>query len=81
MRLIRFIVLLLVVVGALNWGFWGVFQYDLVQDLLGSDTSLLARTVYTIIGLAGVYAISFFFSCSTCGCCHSKVEHKDEENK
>lgn len=81
MCIVRFLALLLVVVGALNWGLWGVFQYDLVADLLGGTTSALARLVYTIVGIAGLYAITFFFhkGIYTCSknprCC--KEEHKD----
>ena len=43
----------LVIVGALNWGLVGAFQYDLVAELLGS-VPMLARAVYILVGLAGV---------------------------
>ena len=73
MGFIRFIVLLLIVAGALNWGLWGFFQYDLIQDIVGSDTSFLARAIYAIIGLAGIWGISFFFrSCLYRSTCKSK---------
>mgnify|MGYP002562988829 FL=1 len=55
------LVLALVVVGALNWGSIGIFQYDLVAALLGGQTSILSRIIYTLVALAGVWAISFFF--------------------
>lgn len=55
------LVLALVVIGALNWGSIGIFQYDLVAALLGGQTSILSRIVYTLVALAGVWAISFFF--------------------
>lgn len=45
----------LVVVGALNWGLVGLFQYDLVQSLLGGLG--LAQLVYILIGLSGVLAL------------------------
>jgi uncharacterized protein len=61
MKLIRFLVLLLMVAGAVNWGLWGLYQYDLIQDFFGSNRSLLARALYGAIGLAGVFGISFFF--------------------
>ena len=67
MRGIRFIVLLLVLIGAINWGLWGAFQYDIIQDVFGSDQSTLARIAYVIVGLAGIYGISFLFSKGTCG--------------
>lgn len=59
MKLIDTIVLILVVVGALNWGLIGLFQYDLVAALFGFMSGF-SRTIYTIIGIAGIYAISFF---------------------
>ncbi len=55
------IALLLVVIGALNWGLIGLFQFDLVASLLGGQASLFSRIVYSLVGLAGIYAISFLF--------------------
>lgn len=57
--------LILVIVGALNWLLVGVFQWDLVAALFGGDTfrasSGLSRVIYTLVGLAGLYSISFLF--------------------
>lgn len=64
MRVVRFLALLLIIVGALNWGLWGFFQYDLVADLFGGPSSGFSRFIYALIGLAGLYGISFF------GCSH-----------
>lgn len=50
------IAFILVVIGALNWGLVGIFNYDLVAMLLG-DMSTLSRVVYTLVGLSGVYMI------------------------
>ncbi len=47
----------LAIIGALNWLLFGLFEFDLVATLLGGQTSMLARIVYTIVGLGGVYAI------------------------
>jgi uncharacterized membrane protein YuzA (DUF378 family) len=44
----------LVVVGALNWGLVGLFQFDLVAALLG-DATLLSRLVYIVVGAAGLF--------------------------
>lgn len=44
----------LVVVGALNWGLVGLFQFDLVAALLG-DSSIMSRLVYSLVGLAGAF--------------------------
>ncbi|QZY56218.1 DUF378 domain-containing protein [Crassaminicella profunda] len=53
--------LLLVIVGALNWGLIGLFQFDLVASLFGGQASILSRIVYSLVGLGGAYAISFLF--------------------
>lgn len=53
--------LLLAIVGGLNWGLVGIFQFDLVAWLFGGQGSLFSRLVYTIVGLAGLWSISFLF--------------------
>lgn len=52
--------LLLVIIGALNWGLIGLFHFDLVATLFGGAGSLISRIVYTLVGLAGIYSIKFF---------------------
>jgi len=46
--------IVLVVVGALNWGLVGAFSFDLVRAIFG-DMSALSRIVYVVVGLAGIY--------------------------
>jgi uncharacterized protein len=53
--------LTLVIIGALNWLLVGLFQWDLVAALFGGAGSWLARTIYTIVGLAGLYCITLLF--------------------
>ena len=55
LRGIDFVALVLVVVGGLNWGLVGLFNFDLVQAILGA-VPILARLVYILVGLAAVYA-------------------------
>jgi uncharacterized membrane protein YuzA (DUF378 family) len=50
------IAFILVVVGAINWGLVGIFNFDLVAFLLGS-MSVLARIVYALVGVSGIYMI------------------------
>ncbi len=50
------VALLLTVVGGLNWGLVGAFQYNLVDSLLGVD-STLSRAVYVVVGLSAVYVL------------------------
>ena len=61
MTLIDRIALILVVVGALNWGSIGLFSFDLVAWISGGAGSLLARIIYTIVALAGIWCISLIF--------------------
>lgn len=78
MVVVRFIVYLLIVIGALNWGLWGFFQYDLVADIFGGPSSGWSRFVFAIVGLAGIYGISFFGRvCSCHKCCHHGGDHQD----
>lgn len=59
MRTLDSIALVFVVVGAVNWGLIGFFQYDLVSNLFGVNT-MLTRIIFAIVGICGLYAISFF---------------------
>lgn len=60
MNILRTIALVLIIVGALNWGLVGLFQFDLVAALFGGQESMLARIVYVLVGLAGVAALTIF---------------------
>lgn len=53
--------LILVIIGALNWGLIGLFQFDLVASLFGGQASLLSRIVYSLVGIAGAYCITLLF--------------------
>jgi len=55
------ICLLLVIVGSLNWGLVGIFQFDLVAWIFGGSDALLARIIYTVIALAGIWCITLLF--------------------
>lgn len=59
------IALILSIIGSLNWGLIGIFQFDLVAWLFGSQGALLSRIVYGIIGLAGLWCISLLFRRTT----------------
>ena len=62
MKALKVVSLVLIVVGALNWGLWGAFQFDLVATLFGGNTSVLSRIVYTLVGIAGLYGLTLFSS-------------------
>ena len=58
MRLLNPIALVLVIVGALNWGLVGLFEFDLVAEITGDtfgETNPVSRIVYVLVGAAGVY--------------------------
>lgn len=58
MRGLDITALVLVIIGAINWGLIGFFQFDLVAALFGT-MSTFSRIVYALVGIAGLYAISF----------------------
>ncbi len=55
------IALILVIIGALNWGSIGFFGFDIVGVLFGGQGSVLARIIFAVVGIAGLWAISLLF--------------------
>lgn len=53
--------LVLVIIGALNWGSIGLFQFDIVAWIFGGQGAILSRIVYTLVALAGIWCISLLF--------------------
>lgn len=53
--------LILVVIGAINWGAIGLFQFDIVAWLFGGQDAIISRIVYTLVALAGIWCISLLF--------------------
>lgn len=58
MKTLDVIAAVLLVVGGLNWGLVGLFQFDLVAALFGGVDSVLSRIVYTLVGFAAIYQIA-----------------------
>ena len=56
-----FISLLLVIIGAINWGSIGVFGFDIVGALFGGQASVISRVIFTLVGLAGLWCITLLF--------------------
>ena len=50
--------LILMIIGAINWGLVGIFQFDLVAAICGSSASVVARIIHTLVGLAGIWGIA-----------------------
>ena len=53
--------LILVIIGAINWGAIGLFQFDLVAWLFGGQGAIISRIVYTLVALAGLWCLSLLF--------------------
>ena len=55
------IALTLTIIGGINWGLIGIFQFDLVAWIFGGQDAILSRVIYTLVGLAGIWCISLLF--------------------
>ena len=55
------IALIVAIVGALNWGAIGLFSFDIVAWISGGPETILARIIYTVVALAGIWCISLLF--------------------
>lgn len=55
------IALLLTIIGAVNWGLIGIFQFDLVSYIFGGQGALVSRIIYSLVGAAGLWCISLLF--------------------
>lgn len=53
--------LILVIIGAINWGAIGLFQFDLVAWLFGGQSAIISRIIYTLVALAGIWCLSLLF--------------------
>ena len=65
------IALTLAIIGALNWGMVGLFQFDLIASIFGGMSTVVSRIIYTIVGLAGIWGISILFR-------RDGIRHSDE---
>ena len=55
------IALILTIIGSINWGLIGIFQFDLVAWIFGGQDAILSRIIYTLVGIAALWCISLFF--------------------
>ena len=55
------IALILVIIGGINWGSIGIFQFDLVAWLFGGQAAIVSRIIYTLVGIAALWCISMLF--------------------
>lgn len=62
MSLIQRIALALTIIGAINWGLIGFFQFDLVAFLFGGQNAIISRVVYALVGICGLINIGLLFA-------------------
>ena len=60
MKIIDKIALVLIIIGAINWGLIGFFKFDLVAEIFG-QMSVISRIVYALVGLSGLWGIKLLF--------------------
>ncbi len=53
--------LILVIIGAINWGLIGLFGFDVVGALFGGQMSIISRIIFTLVGIAGLWSINILF--------------------
>ena len=49
------------IIGGINWGLIGFFNYNLVSSIFGAQLAVVSRVIYAIVGLAALYGITFLF--------------------
>lgn len=86
MKCLGIFAFILVIIGALNWGLWGFFQFDFVAWFSNGNTTWLSRLIYAIIGLAGVWCLRILPRCiskcckggcsCSCSCCSKEGKGK-----
>lgn len=60
MKVIDTIALILVIIGAINWGLVGLFNFNLVDTIFGS-MSVISRIIYSLVGISGLWSIRLLF--------------------
>lgn len=60
MKIIDNIALVLIIIGAINWGLVGIFNFNLVDAIFGT-MSVISRIIYTLVGISGLWGIKLLF--------------------
>ena len=55
------LILILMIIGGLNWGLVGIFDFNLCSAILGTNLEFITRIIYALVGLASLFGISFLF--------------------
>lgn len=62
MRIINRIALILTIIGGINWGSIGLFKFDIVAWICGGQDAVVARIIFTLVGMAAIWCISLLFT-------------------
>ena len=73
--IINKIALAIAIIGCLNWGLVGLFSFDLVAWIAGGPATMLARIIYVLVAIAGIWCISLLFRD------RSEIEDKEVHHK
>src|SRR5690625_2457223 len=65
MHTLRKIALAIVIIGAINWGLIGIFQFNLVGSIFGGTNAGLSRIIYAIVGISGLICLSYYYDPET----------------
>lgn len=60
MKVVDKIALVLIIIGAINWGLVGIFNFNLVDAIFGT-MSVISRIIYTLVGISGLWGIKLLF--------------------
>lgn len=60
MKIIDKIALVLIIIGAINWGLIGIFNFNLVAAIFG-DMTVISRIIYGLVGVSGIWGIKLLF--------------------
>ena len=60
MKTLDCIILTLIIVGALNWGLVGFFDFNLVTTIFGGSASFISRIIFGVIGICGIYGLTLY---------------------
>ena len=57
-----YVVWLLLIIGGLNWGLWGAFEFDVVAEIFGGNTEVVSKVIYIIVGVAAIWSLIRVFT-------------------
>ena len=55
------LILIIMIIGGINWGLIGFFNYNLVDSIFGANLEIVSRIIYAIVGLASLWGVTFLF--------------------